>query len=101
MVTAQTVEEHGGEHEGGVLQELPRGRHYASAHEGMETGTVVPDARYGLGPCSLLCLDSTGEEKGEAQHGENCSHEGPQKKECDSLRVSSPGHDPAGSGEEP
>ena len=71
-----------------------------SAHEGMETSTVVPDARHGLGPGSLLCLDSSGEEKGEAHHGENSSHDVPQKKEGVSLRVSSPGHDPAGSGEE-
>ena len=66
----------------------------------MESGTVIPDALHGLGPGRLLSLDSTGEEKGEAQHGENGSHEVPQKKEGDSLRVLSPEHDPSGIGEE-
>lgn len=54
------------DHNGCVVQDLSRSGHY-----------VVPDARYRFGPGRLLRLEPTGQQQGQAQNREECSHKIP------------------------
>ena len=68
------------DHDGGVVQDLPRSRHHPRAHQRVEAGAVVSDARHRFGSGRLLGRHSAREQESEAQHGEKCSHDVLQEK---------------------